>query len=87
MTDTSPLSTSSPNFLTHLFEADPTSITDDQLLTLITELRRRRSEFTAKEAADKLKTKTPRAKAGTVPAAVAAALDKPVGEVSLDDLL
>lgn len=82
----SPLLASSPDTLTALFEADPTTLTDASLTTLVRELRRRRDAFAAQEAADASKGKGSRTKPGTIPAAVAAALDKPVGEVSIDDL-
>lgn len=82
----SPLTASSPDTLTALFDADPTTLTDATLTILVRELRRRRDSFTAQEAADASKGKSRASRPGTIPAAVAAALDKPVGEVSIDDL-
>ncbi len=51
MTDSSPLLTASPEALTALFEADPLTLSDDAIMALILELRRRRNAFTAEEAA------------------------------------
>lgn len=82
----SPLLASSPDTLTALFEADPTTLTDAKLLDLIRELRRRRDAFAAQEAAEASKGKSRATRPGVIPAAVAAALDKPVGEVSIEDL-
>lgn len=86
MTDASPLSVASPDALTAMFEADPTSLSDAQLMVLVTELRRRRNVFTSEEAAKALKPKTTRAKAEPQSAAASAALDIPPSELSLDDL-
>ena len=82
----SPLASVSADALTAMFEADPTTLTDAQLMTLVVELRRRRNAFTAEEAAKSLKPKATRAKAGPVDAASAASLDIPPSELSLDDL-
>lgn len=86
MTD-SPLAAPSPDSLTALFEADPLTLSDAQLDTLIAELRRRRSAFLAEEAAKALKPKRERASAQAQSATAAPTLDKPTGELSLDDLL
>lgn len=83
----SPLSAPSPDSLTALFEADPLTLSDTDLDTLIGELRRRRSAFLAEEAAKALKPKRERASAQAQPASAAPSLDKPTGEISLDDLL
>lgn len=81
----SPLLIADPDSLTALFSSDPLEHTDAQRAALITELRRRRSVFASEEAAKALAGKTKRAKQGTDPAD-AAKLDKPAGELSLDDL-
>lgn len=88
MTDApaSPLLAVDPDALSILFEADPLTLSDAQLTALVTELRRRRNEFTAQEAAKALKPKATRTKAQPQSPAAAAALDKPVTELSLDDL-
>lgn len=83
---TSPLDAVSPDALTALFEADPTTLDDSALTSLIRELRRRRDVFAADEAAKSLAPKAKRTPTATVPAPLAAALDKPVGELDLDDL-
>lgn len=82
----SPLLSTDPDSLTRLFEADPLTLSDADILTAITELRRRRSAFASEEAAKSLKPKATRTKASPQPASTAAALDKPVGEIGLDDL-
>lgn len=85
MTD-SPLLATDADALTRLFEADPTTITDAELTTLIVELRRRRNAFLSEEAAKSLAPKKARTKSDPIPASVAAALDKPVSELDLEDL-
>lgn len=85
MSEASPLAAASPDALTALFEADPLTITDAQLTVLVTELRRRRNAFLSEEAAKSLKPKAKRV-AVDVNATTPATLDKPTGEVSLDDL-
>jgi hypothetical protein len=82
----SPLEGVSPDALTVLFESDPLTLTDAQLLSLISELRRRRNEFTAAEAVKALKPKTTRTRATPQSPAASAAIDKPLTELSLDDL-
>lgn len=83
---TSPLDAVSPDALTALFEADPTTLDDGTLTSLIRELRRRRDVFAADEAAKSLAPKKTRAPVSAPSAPLAAALDKPVGELDLDDL-
>ncbi len=86
MTD-SPLLQADADSLTVLFESDPLTLTDAQTLTAITELRRRRNVFASEEAAKALAPKKTRTKAQPAAnASQAAQLDKPIGEVSLDDL-
>ncbi len=90
MTDTpSPLLDTNPDFLAHIFapSTDPTTLDDASIARMVTEVRRRRSEFAAKEAAEQAAGKAKRAKSGVVPASVAAALDRPVSEIGLADLL
>lgn len=86
MMSESPLLSTDPDSLTRLFEADPMSLSDADILTAITELRRRRNAFASEEASKSLKPKATRTKAESVSAPKAAALDKPVGEISLADL-
>lgn len=84
---TSPLDATDPNALQALFEADPTTVSDKKLeRVMIPELRRRRDIFAADEAAKSLAPKRTRATPAPTPAPLAAALDKPVGELDLDDL-
>lgn len=71
--------------LTLLFSSDPLDLTDSQLDTAITELRRRRSAFASSEAVKQLappKAKAPKAK--PVPADIA--LGASLADVDLDDL-
>lgn len=82
----SPLTSASPDSLSVLFESDPTTLTDDQLMSLINELRRRRNVFTAEEAAKATAPKSKRTKAEPSTPSTAAELDKPTSELSLDDL-
>lgn len=82
----SPLLAVDPDALSILFESDPLTLSDAQLTALVTELRRRRNEFAAQEAAKALKPKATRTRAQPQSPASAAALDKPVTELSLDDL-
>lgn len=87
MTDTiSPLTTASADSLDLYFSADPLTLDDKQFHTLVLELRRRRSVFASEEAAKAAAGKSKRPKATAQSAPEAAALDKPVGEFSLDDL-
>ena len=83
MPDT-PLSVADPDSLTALFGGDPSEKSEEDIVSLCTELRRRRSVFAAEEAVKTLKDKNKRAKA-TDPASPALA-DKPSSEISLDDL-
>lgn len=84
MTDISPLTTVS---IEDIFSSDPRELPQDQLISLVRELRRRRSEFLAKEAATQAKGKAAKTKPIPVPASTAAALDKPSGELDISDLL
>jgi hypothetical protein len=84
---TSPLLFTDPDALTKLFDADPLTLDDAQIMQLITELRRRRSVFASEEAAKTLAGKSKRAKTEAPKDAEGAALaDKPTSEVSLDDI-
>ena len=83
MTDPSPLLSASPDSISALFEADPVSLSDADLSSLISELRRRRNVFTAEEAAQASKGK--KAKPPASPTTPLAA-DKPTGELDLEDL-
>lgn len=83
---TSPLLTADPSALTALFEADPLTLSDSDIMALILELRRRRNAFAAEEAAASLKPKGTRAKAPSLTPAEAVKADTPIGEISLDDL-
>lgn len=85
MTD-SPLLTAAPDSLDALFSADPLTLSDAQLDTLVAELRRRRSLFASEEAAKAAAGKKSRAKPTIQPSATAAALDKPTVDFSLEDL-
>ncbi len=85
-TPPSPLTTASPEALTAMFEADPCTLTDTQFHSLILTIRARRSTFLAEEATKALKPKSTRTRAEPQPASVAAANDKPISEVNLDDL-
>lgn len=79
----SPLAIPSPDSLTALFLADPLTLTDAALTTLVREFRRRRSEFHSQEAATAAKGK--KAKVAKAPADPAI-LDKPLTEIDLSDL-
>lgn len=81
----SPLAAADPDSLTALFANDPLTHTQAELLDLCAELRRRRSVFASEEAVKALKPKAAKVKRGSEPAD-AAKLDKPAGELSLDDL-
>lgn len=86
--DLSPLASANPLSIDQIFEADPQTLTDVEFAALITELRRRRSAFAAEEAAKQAKGKAAKEpKAPKPSASTAAKLDKPAGELSLDDLL
>lgn len=78
----SPLTSASPNSLTVIFESDPMTLTDSQILAGINELRRRRNVFASEEAAKALAPKRAKAKSE----ATSTPLDKPTSEISLDDL-
>lgn len=88
---TNPLETVDAASLVLLFDMDPATIERPQLDSLIGELRRRadasKAEAARKEAAPKATAK--RKKAGTNPVlspADAALADKPIEEITLDDL-
>lgn len=81
----SPLTPADPDSLTALFSVDPLTHTEAQRRELYVELRRRRSVFASDEAAKALAGKKTRAPKGTDPGDPAK-LDKPAGELSLDDL-
>lgn len=83
-----PLATVDHDSITAIFCADPTSLTDADLDKLVLELRRRRNEFIASEAAKAAKGKAADKKPkATVTAAEALVADKPTSELSLDDLI
>ena len=82
----SPLTTTDPNALTAMFEADPLTLSDAAYMALIIEMRRRRNVHLAEEAAKALKPKASRAKAEPTSAGLAAARDTPITEINLDDL-
>jgi len=81
------LLTTNPDAISALFQADPLTLSDSDLDALVLELRRRRSEFLSAEAAAQAKPKATRAKAPALPSPEAAQLDKPLSELSTDDLL
>lgn len=87
MTDTSLLAAPSPDAISELFRADPRTLSDSALTSLVHELRRRRNAFAADEAATAAKGKKANPRSARPDAATAAALDKPIGETSLEDLL
>lgn len=82
-----PLATVDPDSIKYIFDSNPNTLTDTDFKSLLLELRRRRSEFASAEAAKAAKGKKERAVKGPVSASVAATLDKPAGEISLEDLL
>lgn len=86
---TSPLLESNPDFLSYIFapSTDPTTLDDAAIARMTTEVRRRRSEFAAKEAAEQAAGKAKRAKAPPTSTQSAAALDRPVSEIGLADLM
>lgn len=87
MTDIpSPLASTNPDAIGQLFSTDPTTLSDPDLDTLILEVRRRRNEFNSTEAAKLAKGKSAKEPKPPIDAATAAAMDKPPGELSLDDL-
>lgn len=92
MTDTPPLinpiESADPAALVALFDADPTTIPDASLDALIGEYRRRADVAKAEAAAAQAAPKTPRKKAARDPGLTTAAVaDKPVAELTVDDLL
>lgn len=84
------LSLVDPDSLTRLFEGDPSLLPDVDLDTLISELRRRADVNKANAAASALEAKPARkksAKGVIIDAALAGIADKPVEELTLDDLM
>ena len=69
-----------------LFDTDPSNLPDGDILTLVRELRRRRSVFRAEEAAKLLAPKKERAVKVARTPSDAAKMDKPLSEIDLDDL-
>lgn len=86
MTDPSPLLTPTPDSLSLLFSVDPLTLSTSDRMSLIRELRRRRNEFTASEAAEKSKGKRARTKPDPMTSSEIAALAKPTTEIDLGDL-
>ena len=83
----SPLLSVNNDALTALFEADPLTLTDADLMRLVSELRRRRSVFASEEAAKALAGKKTRGvKADPATPTTALTSDKPTSELSLDDI-
>jgi hypothetical protein len=71
-----------------LFTTDPVGLPDADFARLVSNIRARRNEIAAAEAAKAAAGKTKRAKEPTKPAAQAAIIDtKPTAKLSLDDLM
>lgn len=90
MTDApSPLLQSDSDFLTYIFapSTDPTTLDDAQIARMVREVRRRRSEFASREAAEQAAGKAKRARTPPTSTTSAAALDRPVSEIGLADLM
>lgn len=86
MTIKGPLSGVDEEAITRAFAADPMTLTDRDIDILVTELRRRRSAFLAAEAAKQI-AKKPKPKAPpAAPAEVAVVDDKPISEVTPEDI-
>lgn len=83
----SPLLQADPSSIDLLFDTKPTDLTEAQLDQLVLELRRRRNAFASDEAAKQSKGKKATEPKPAVSVSTAAALDKPSGELTLDDLL
>lgn len=84
------LSLVDPDSLTRLFEGDPSLLPDPDLDTLISELRRRADVNKANAAAEAAASKPARKKSSKnviIDAALSALSDKPVEELTLDDLM
>ncbi len=82
-----PLTTTTLDSIAELFQGNPLDKSEADINRLVIELRRRRNEFLSQEAAAAAKPKSTRAKVGKTTSEDAAKLDKPLGEISLDDLL
>jgi len=86
----SPLADTDPDSITALFDRDPTLLEKVDLDRLISEMRRRADRYKAEAAADAAKPKQAKSRGSRgqlVDAAMAAVADKPIEELSLDDLL
>ena len=91
----SPLASVTPDTLTALFEADPSTLPDNELDVLILDLRRRRLAFASEEAAKtaagkKVKARPPTDGDGNrLPTTIADASlkDTPASEITLDLLM
>ena len=81
-----PLSDVSEEAIVMAFAADPMTLSDAQLDLLVTELRRRRSVFMAQEAAKSLNKKSKAKPEPAVDAGTAAVRDKPMSELSSEEL-
>lgn len=84
-----PLLDVSPDAISEIFLADPSTLPDDKLDFLVKELRRRRSDYQSAQAAVAAKGKKGQSepKPPKPTATEAAKLDKPAGEIELGDLL
>lgn len=81
-----PLAEVDPEAVTRAFEADPLTLTDAALDNLVLEIRRRRVAVQAQEAAKALNKRPSKPRTLAPTAAEAAALDKPVSELTSEDL-
>ena len=79
-----PLAEVDPDALSAVFAADPLTLSDQQVEALVTELRRRRNAFLAKEAAKASEPKAKRMKSATLSAEEAVKQDLPPDEFTLD---
>lgn len=79
-----PLAEVDENSLSLVFASDPLTLTDPQVETLVTELRRRRNAYLSKEAAKASEPKAKRAKSATLSAEEAVKQDLPPDEFTLD---
>jgi hypothetical protein len=72
-----------------IFQLDPATLPEAEFDRLVSEVRRRRSEFHSAEAAKQATPKAKRAKAEPESklAPAAAKIDKPAGELTMDDLI
>lgn len=85
----SPLAQSDADFLSYIFapSTDPLTLDDAAIERMVKRVRQARSEFASREAADAATSKAKRAKAPPTTAAAAAALDRPVSDIGLADLM